>query len=283
MKPEQNARVKEIEFHIKLGEIDHTIVISPSITLKNGKLLINGSRLVLGGGPAGGLHTFEARITDGLSPGNYSLDNGSNNLVDLVYIAPKTNILNSFHSESGSFYLNTTATIERIDATFNCVAKNVNPLITEEAYLSLGKIAFHQPLEVTTTGELTGTIEPGNSSFTPKTFSMQFVEAPDHPGFLTLDAAVGNQRLFVHIPKAKLGDGTTQTLPINKDESGKSALSTLLYGDVYHAESGEITFNYNEHTQTLTGDIIFQATGTNAIPTKITFSSKAFKVTGLDV
>lgn len=283
MKPTHNARVKEIEFHIKLGTIDYTLAISPNISQKDGKLIINGSRLVLGGGPAAGLHTFEARITDGLSPGNYSFDNGSNNLVDLVYIAPKTNVLDTFHAESGSFYLNTTATIEHIDATFNCVAKNVNPLIIEKAHLSQGKIAFRQPLDITTTGELSGTINPGNHSFKPTLFSMQFVEGLGHPDFLECIATVDNRRLFFYIPASKLGDGTSQSLPINKDQSGQSAVATLLYNDVFDAESGEITFQYNESTQTLTGDISFKATGTNPVPTRITFTSTQFKITGLTV
>lgn len=277
-----NIPPNEINFHLILGPIDHTLSMPPTISIKDGKLTISGSRFVLGGGPAGGLHAFSMIITEGLTAGNYDLNAEQKDIV-MTYVAPRSNITDTFTNESGLLTLNQKATIENIDAIFNCKAVNVNADIKDRAKLNQGIILFNQSAKITATGELKGTIEPGNYRFTPTIFSMNFVEAPDHPGFLTLDAAVGNQRLFVHIPKAKLGDGTTQTLPINKDESGKSALSTLLYGDVYHAESGEITFNYNERTQTLTGDLSFQATGTNPIPTKITFSSKGFKVTGLDV
>ncbi|MFJ4131702.1 hypothetical protein [Pseudomonas cyclaminis] len=283
MKPTPNTLVKEIEFHIKLGDINYTLAIPPTISQKDGKLIINGSRFVFGNGPEGGLHMFAARITDGLTPGRHNLTGGSGNSVNLTYIAPKTNITDIFEQESGFFELSTTATIENIEAKFDCVAKNVNPQITEKAHLSLGKIAFHEPAGIkTTTGKLVGTITPGDYSFEPTVFSMQFVIAPGHPVFLEFVATVDHQRLFFYLPESKLGDGTLQKLPINEDQSGKSAVAALVYNaHVLHAESGEIEFKYNKEAQTLEGDIVFESTETNPTPTKITFTSKKFKITGL--
>lgn len=282
MKPTPNTLVKEIEFHIKLGEINYTLAIPPTISQKDGKLIINGSRFVFGNGPEGGLHIFAARINNELTQGSYDLTGGSGNSVNLTYIAPKTNITDTFEQESGFFELSTTATIENIEAKFDCVAKNVNLQITEKAHLSLGKIVFHEPAGIkTTTGELVGTITPDGHKFEPTVFSMQFVTAPGHPVFLEFVATMDNKRLFFYLPESKLGDGTKQKLLINEDQSGQSAVAALFYYDAFYAESGEIEFQYNKETQTLEGDIFFESTGTSPIPTKITFTSKQFKITGL--
>ncbi|SDQ80203.1 hypothetical protein SAMN04490186_2010 [Pseudomonas grimontii] len=277
-----NTQSNEISFQIKLVDVDHPIEIIPSAELKNGVLILYGSRLILTPGPARGLHSFEVRINNNLLPGTYDLNGQPGNPVKVVYIAPNTNVVDSYHDESGSFDLHSTATPQHIEGTFSCVAKNASSQIPHKAYLSAGRVSLNKMHNLTSTGELTATIYPTDSIFKPSLFFMRFIETNDRLTFLEVKAKKDNISLHLYIPQDKLGDGSTQTLQFKEDESSEFAFAVYIHGYTFVAQSGSIKFRYSKSSETLTGDIEFNATGGNPAVPKITFTSSSFRVTGLD-
>jgi hypothetical protein len=269
--------LEQLKTDINLSNINHPFVSQiTTARLKNNTILINASQNAFS---PFRIYTIEIKIINGSSPGTYPLDGQKENTVGLTYVPPNTNVLNFYRDSGGEFTLNGTASEHHVNGTFRCTAKSVNTDITDEATLTEGVVSFSTSRNQKSSGFLQGTVIPGEHLFYSTTVTMSFVEPDDHPHFLeviAVDDVHGDRRLYLHIPKSKLGQ---TLLPITDNEDGRSALATLLFTGVHRGTRGSVIYNYDEHLQKLTGDLTFEVVDQDQ--ETIEFKSAKFEIIGL--
>jgi len=224
------------------------------------------------------IYSLDVKVALGATPGTYTLDGQAGNIVGLIYLPPDTNFLNYYQDISGEFRLKENASLQQVEGSFDCTVKSVGSG-GEEAELTEGEVTFSQSLDTDTKGYLRGTVDPDGYTFDSTILSMQFVEPKNHPHFLEVLAVTdkhGDKRVYLHIPKSKLGE---TSLPITNNENGESAIATLLFAGVHRATEGTVTYTYDADSQRLSGQLSFKA----LVPGQPTvqFENGKFDIAGL--
>ncbi|PRA32085.1 hypothetical protein [Pseudomonas poae] len=267
----KNIRAEEVKATLELRGVVHAFNSqTTSVTLKDGRLLVEASQTVFG---PFRIYKLNLNIAQDAPANTYVLDGKPDNTIQVSYFPPNGDIFNFYKDESGSFVLTQAAALDSIHGTFACVSKSQNDQITERANITGGEVSIDGSLTLALSqGTLSGTFDngAGQGQFT----ATQNITTRQVGSYLQVEAVndTSTTRLYLLIPTQHLG-GTE--LPITDKEDGQSALAILLHDKSYQGTTGKVIFHYNPDAQTLSGTFEFSAP-----EEKFSFSEGKFDITG---